>query len=114
LQPAAPATAVCPACRRCNDKYPAGEVTVSGAFVAKHATDVEHLILNTAETESREHPLHRIITARRVGDTIRVTTTDVHLPHRIGHALKDAWAGDLTTHYDEEGHFARVTWQRND
>jgi hypothetical protein len=54
------------------------------------------------------------MTLRRRGGAIKVTTTDVHLPHRIGHALKDAWAGELVTHYDEQGYYARVTWQRND
>jgi hypothetical protein len=41
-------------------------------------------------------------------------TTDVHLPHRIAHALKDAWGGTMKTHYDLEGYFARVHWERND
>lgn len=112
--PPAPATMVCPACHRSNDRYPAGEVTVSGSFLAAHGTEIEHLIRNTAEAESREHPLHRIMTLRRRKVAIEVTTTDVHLPHRIGHALKDAWGGELTTHYDDQGYYARVTWQRND
>jgi hypothetical protein len=54
------------------------------------------------------------MTLRRRGGAIKVTTTDVHLPHHMGHALKDALAGKLTTHYDEQGYYARVTWQRND
>jgi hypothetical protein len=105
---------VCPACHRLNDRYPAGEVLVSGSFAAAHGNEIEHLIRNTAETESREHPLHRIMALRRRKGTLEVTTTDVHLPHRIGHALKDAWGGELMTHYDDAGYYARVTWQRND
>ena len=114
LMPPAPGKTVCPACRRIKDRYPAGEVTVSGAFVTAHAADIEHLIRNTAENESREHPLHRIIDLRRRRGVISVTTTDVHLPHRIGHALKDAWGGKLATHYDDEGYYARVLWERGD
>ena len=96
------------------DRYPAGEVTVSGSFVAAHSRDIESLIRNTAEKESREHPLHRIMELKRRKDALFITTTDVHLPHRIGHALKDAWGGALATHYDDHGYYARVTWERND
>lgn len=102
----------CPACRRIADKYPAGEVIVSGTFVAGHAEELLHLIRNTEKAESREHPLHRIMNIGQDEDLITVTTTDVHLPRRIGHALEDAWDGELKTHYDEEGSFARVTWRR--
>jgi hypothetical protein len=110
--PPASVATVCPACRRVKDRYPAGEITVSGPFVAAHGKELEGLIRNTADNESREHPLHRIMDLRRRKDTIKVTTTDVHLPHRIGHALKDAWGGTLATHYDDQGYYARVTWQR--
>ena len=47
-----------------------------------------------------------------LGTDIVVTTTDIHLPRRIGHALEAAWDGELTTHYDEAGYFARVRWER--
>jgi hypothetical protein len=50
---------------------------------------------------------------QRGSDTV-ITTTDIHLPHRIGHALKDAWGGNLKTHYDLAGYFTRVEWERND
>ena len=38
VMPPAPAVASCPACRRVKDRYPAGEVTVSGPFVAAHGS----------------------------------------------------------------------------
>jgi NMD protein affecting ribosome stability and mRNA decay len=113
LMPPAPGTTSCPACRRIRDRYPAGEVTVSGSFVAAHRKEIDGLIRNTADNEAREHPLHRIMDLKRAKGGIVVTTTDVHLPHRIGHALKDAWGGKLATHYDDEGYYARVTWERN-
>jgi hypothetical protein len=114
LMPPAPGKAVCPACQRVKDRYPAGEVTVSGSFLAAHRQEIEGLIRNTADNEAREHPLHRIMDITRRKGAIVVTTTDVHLPHRIGHALKDAWGGALATHYDDAGYHARVTWERND
>jgi hypothetical protein len=111
MPPARTAT-VCPACRRVKDRYPAGEITVAGAFVGAHADEIEALIRNTAEKESKEHPLHRIMSLKRRKGSIFVTTTDVHLPHRIGHALKDAWGGALATHYDDHGYYARVSFER--
>lgn len=112
--PPARATAVCPACRRVRDRYPAGEVVVTGSFVASHGDEIESLIRNTADKEASAHPLHRIMQLVRRKSTITVTTTDVHLPHRIGHALKDAYGGALATHYDDAGYYSRVAWERND
>jgi hypothetical protein len=114
LTPPAPATAVCPACRRIDDHYPAGELLVGGSFVTEHHDEIVRLVRNVEAAETREHPLHRIMAMRRRGGTIEITTTDVHLPRRLGHALEDAWHGTLKTHYDEQGYFARVTWERND
>jgi NMD protein affecting ribosome stability and mRNA decay len=113
VTPPARLATVCPACQRIEDRYPAGEVTVSGSFVAKHGEEIEGLIHHTAENEGREHPLHRIMEWKRRKGALVITTTDVHLPHRIGHALKDAWGGALATHYDDKGYYARVTWERN-
>ena len=109
-----PAALQCPACRRIHDRYPAGEVVLSGAFTASHADEILHLVRNIAAAENRDHPLHRVMDVRRGNGVIEITTTDVHLPRRIGHALEHAWRGILKTHYDEKGYFARVTWERND
>jgi NMD protein affecting ribosome stability and mRNA decay len=114
LTPPPPATIVCPACRRSADRYPAGQVIVSGSFAAAHGAEILRLVRNVEAAETREHPLHRIMAVKHRGGAIEVTTTDVHLPRRLGHALEDAWGGTLKTHYDEQGYFARVTWERND
>jgi hypothetical protein len=105
------ASVPCPACRRIADSYPAGELTLSGPFVSAHRNDVVRLIRNVESAERAEHPLHRVM-AVALGEKVIVTTTDVHLPRRIGHALEAAWGGKLTTHYDEAGYFARVGWER--
>jgi hypothetical protein len=110
--PTAAAEALCPACRRIKDRYPAGELLLEGDFIAAHADEVLGLIRNTEEAERREHPLNRIIDIERRGNAISITTTDLHLPQRIGHALEDAYDGTLSIHYDEQGYFTRVHWQR--
>jgi hypothetical protein len=105
---------LCPACRRIKDHYPAGEVTIAGAFAIAHASEVLKLVDNVVRAESQEHPLNRVMGIHKDAKTIRIETTDVHLPRRIGHALEASWGGKLHTHYDEQGCFARVGWQRDD
>ena len=41
-----------------------------------------------------------------------ISTTDTHLPRRIGGALKHAYHGELGLHYDQDEDFVRVTWTR--
>lgn len=105
---------LCPACQRIKDQYPAGEVLVSGSFADAHRDEIVTRIRRVEESECQLHPLHRIMAIEPRGADLVVTTTDVHLPHRIGHALEDAWGGELKTHYDLEGYFARVEWCRNE
>lgn len=103
---------VCPACQRIEDKFPAGELTLSGAFVVEHADEIVGLVRNVEAAEKREHPLQRLIGVEKAGGSIVVTTTDIHLPRRLGHAIVDAYKGDLDTHYDESGYFVRMAWKR--
>ena len=105
---------LCPACSRIDDRYPAGELVLRGRFVASHRDEVLATVRRIAEQEQREHPLHRIMGIDEDGDEIVITTTDIHLPHHIAHALHDAWSGGMSTQYDLEGYFARATWERND
>ena len=105
---------VCPACRRINDSYPAGEVTIAGNFALARASEALRIVDNVARMENRDHPLNRVMRVRKEPEVIRIETTDVHLPRRIGHALEAAWGGELHTHYDEQGYFARVGWRRDE
>jgi hypothetical protein len=112
IRGAKPHSIVCPACRRSNDHYPAGELSLSGSFLMEHADEALRLIRNIEKAECNEHPLHRIMAIERTSGRIVVTTTDIHLPRRIGHALENAWGGTLATHYDEAGYFVRAHWER--
>lgn len=71
---------ICPACHRSNDKYPAGEIILSGAFAEAHRTEIFSLIRNTQEQQNAEHPLSRIIDVSGADGTTVVTTTDIHCP----------------------------------
>lgn len=105
---------LCTACHRIKDNYPAGEVTLSGAFVDQHKEELVRLVRNLEATEKAEHPMNRIIGIRDLPGDLLVTTTDVHLPRRIGKAIHSAWEGHLDIHFDEGGYFTSVVWRRDD
>jgi hypothetical protein len=39
-----------------------------------------------------------------------INTTDIHLPRRIGEAVKCAFHGEIAAHFEEDGYFVRVNW----
>jgi hypothetical protein len=102
---------LCTACRRIEDAYPAGIVTLSGPLVRQHRSEMLSLTRNLEEAEKAEHPLNRIMAIdHKTPERIVITTTDIHLPRRIGEAVRRAFHGDLKTHYDSENYFVRVEW----
>jgi NMD protein affecting ribosome stability and mRNA decay len=111
-RPAGAAEIRCPACERIRDGFPAGFLSLNGEFLAAHGTEIENLIENVAAIEGREHALHRIIATERTGSGITITTTDIHLPRRLGEAIHQAYAGDLSVQYADEDQVVRVAWQR--
>lgn len=104
----------CQACRRIRDDYPAGIVTLGGRFASTHKEELLSLIRRQEQEENEDHPLHRVMRIEESVGAITVLTTDIHLPHRIGEAVKHAYKGAVETHYDEEGCFVRVRWVRDE
>lgn len=103
---------LCQACHRINDRYPAGELILSGLFLSTHKQEITQLVRNTEAAEKGEHPLHRIMAIDERDDQLVITTTDIHLPRRIGQAISNAYEGDFDFQYDEEGYFIRAKWRR--
>jgi hypothetical protein len=101
-------------CHRIHDSFPAGEVILSGSFLAAHKQEIIELARHTEEAERKEHPLQRIMSVEDAGGKVTIRTTDIHLPRWIGHAIFDAYKGDLDTRYDKGGYFVRITWERED
>ena len=112
-RPAGAHAETCPACRRIADAYPAGELILSGGFVNVHKDEILNLVRNTETVEQAEHPLHRIMHTDDRDDQITVTTTDLHLPRRIGVALHHAYKGDFEVDYEPKGYFVRCRWRRD-
>jgi len=103
---------VCPACRRIQDNYPAGVIRLSGPFLAAHRGEILNAVRHQEETAKKDHPLCRVIRVKGSKEGIEVTTTDMHLPRRIGEALWHAYHGELKLHYAEDARLIRVSWKR--
>ena len=104
--------APCPACRRIRDKQPAGRETLEGPFSASHRDYLLRLVRHEAALEGREHPLHRLLRVDERADRVEITTTDIHLPRRIGDALRLANDGELDIRYGDHEYSIRVRWRR--
>ncbi len=103
----------CPACRRAHDRLPAGTLTLDGAFFVAHRDEAMNLVKNEAARERDEHALNRILAIEEADDRAVVTTTDIHLPQRIGRALERAWDGELSIHYAKDEDAVDVRWRRD-
>jgi hypothetical protein len=102
----------CPACHRIRDKFPAGYVTLAGAFVEAHRDEILQLARNREAHEKAEHPLERIMNIEDLAGYILITTTDIHLARDIGEAVHAAYKGELEYHYNKEENLLRVSWSR--
>jgi hypothetical protein len=102
----------CPACRRIKDRLPAGTLTLEGPYVQAHGVELLNIASHQAELERKEHPLHRIIRIDQVEARIVITTTDLHLPRRIGEAVKRAHDGVLDIAFGNDEYVVRVRWSR--
>ena len=109
---AAASEELCAACRRIKDKFPAGVVTLRGDFAREHKEEMIRLARHQEEAENKEHPLNRIISIEEDTQEVVINTTDIHLPRRIGEAVKRAFHGNIEDHFEKDGYFVRVTWMR--
>lgn len=112
LSPSPDADSVrCQACHRIQDNYPAGELRLIGPFPSRQRLELEALARHHEAEEKQDHPLNRIMNIVDEDDAIVITTTDIHLPGRIGHAVRRAYHGKLDVHYDPNAYFVRAIWE---
>ena len=103
---------LCPACQRIQDEFPAGYVTIKGAFFAEHKDEIVNLIHSHEKKEKAERPLQRIMTIDVKRDGLEVTTTDSHLARGIAEALHGAYKGELKLRYSRDENLLRAVWKR--
>ncbi|MBI3055953.1 MAG: ATPase [Betaproteobacteria bacterium] len=103
---------MCPACHRIHDRFPAGFVKLEGDFLAGHRAEVINLVHHIEKKAKAEHPLQRIMEIVDEHGAVLVTTTDIHLAHGIGEAVRHAYQGHLESHYNPEENLLRIHWKR--
>jgi hypothetical protein len=104
---------MCPACRRINDKVPAGYLNLNGPFFEEHRDEILHLVANYASTRTVQRPLSRLIKIVEAADGgARVSFTDMRLPRAIGDAIHRAYKGTLKNQFSEEFSNITVFWSR--
>lgn len=112
-RPEGASASLCQACHRVNDGFPAGILTLSGSIVGEKRDEIIRLARHQEQAEKADHPLNRIMAiADKAADQLEISTTDIHLPHRIANALRRAYKGEVTEHFDEGGYFVRVNWRQ--
>lgn len=102
----------CPACRRIDEKAPAGYVSIEGDFANDHRQEIMTLIRDLETSQKAEHPLQRIMAIEERVDKLMVMTTDIHLVRAIGEALQNAYRGHLDFNYTDAEYLLRVNWER--
>ncbi len=102
----------CPACRKIEDNYVMGLVTITGTFIANIKTEVINIIHNQEKKESFRNPLARIMSLKVKEDKIMVETTVENLAIAIGKALQSAYSGDLKITFSNNEKLVRVFWHR--
>ena len=101
---------LCQACRRIRDNCPAGIVRLHGDLLITHKDEIVNLVRNQEHEENAEHPLHRIMKIEEGALTLSIQTTDIHLPRRLGEALRRAFKGELTHRYEKGNCSVSVKW----
>ena len=102
----------CPACRKIQDRFPGGELTLRGVEAENRGEIVR--ILRNEESRAREkNPLERIMRMDAANGGWRIETTTEKLAQRLGRSVRKARGGKLQYKWGHNNKFARVVWCRD-
>lgn len=101
---------LCPACRKTQDDYPNGVVTIHWPAERQARESMLNLVKNQEEWGRQGNPLERIISIEAKGDVLIVTTTNERLAQRIGRAIERAFHGKAVYHWSNGDKLVRVEW----
>ena len=104
---------LCPACRRIQDRYPAGVVFLEGEYLTRRREEILNLVNRIVKEEKNKSPLRKVINREEKEGTIAIHFTDDHMARHLGDAIHRAHKGDLRMKYGEETRFLRVYWSRD-
>jgi hypothetical protein len=111
--PAAAATrrTFCPACIKIRERYPSGEVVLSGA-TENDKREVFRILRNEEWRAKEKNPLERIISVEAHNGGWKVATTTEKLAQRLGRCLRKARGGKLVYKWGHNNKFVRVFWEK--
>ena len=81
-----------------------------GTFARQHKDKMLDLARHEEAAKRKEHPLNRIGDVAESAQGIVIHTADIHLPRRIGEAIRRAFHGSIDMDFDENSYFVRVDW----
>jgi NMD protein affecting ribosome stability and mRNA decay len=103
----------CPGCRKVNDRFPEGILTLSGEFLHQHKPEIVTLLEKEASRVAARNVLDRIIKMTPEGkDRLVVETTTDKLAQHLGRTVYRAYKGELDFRWSEPNKFVRVYWSR--
>lgn len=105
---------ICPACRKIQNHYPGGIITLRGSFLVAHKDEILHLVRNEEDRAREVNPLERIISIKDRGNFVEIHTTSERFAQRLGREIERAYKGDATYHWSEDDKFVRVEWTREE
>jgi hypothetical protein len=102
----------CPACRKIQDRFPGGELTLRGVEAGNRGEIAR--ILRNGEARAREkNPLERIMCMDAANGRWRVETTTEKLAQRLGRSIKKARGGKLAYKWGHNNKFVGVVWEKS-
>ena len=104
---------ICPACRRIEDNFEGGTVSLAGQFLAAHKQEIMNIVRNTEKAAKNRRPMERIMKVTDYEGRIEITTTYEHLARGIGEAVNKSYKGNLDIQYVEGKKYVRVSWKRD-
>ncbi|MDH5428970.1 MAG: BCAM0308 family protein [Nitrospirota bacterium] len=106
-----PQSFVCPACRKLQDGYAEGFLTIHWPHWETHKAEILGLIHNEEHQAVRNNPLERVMTIRTRPDGADIETTTEHFAQRLGKHLDRAFKGSIEYRWSHKDKCVRVTWQ---
>jgi len=106
-----PQSYLCPACRKLQDGYAEGFLTIYWPNWGAHKAEVLGLVHNEEHQAARNNPLERVMTIRTRPDGADIETTTEHFAQRLGKHLDRAFKGSITYRWSHKDKCGRVTWQ---
>jgi hypothetical protein len=101
----------CPACLKIKDRYPGGELRLSGLDTAERH-EIVRILRNEEEQARTKNPLERIMRLEAVDAGWKVETTTEKLAQRLGRAVRKARGGSVVFKWSHNNKFVRVRWEK--